>query len=195
MTIVSCAVEGDLDEAVLRRLLGSVALDCGPVYGLMGKEYLERRIDSYAAAARRAPWVVLVDLDDDSCAAGLVAAWLPSPPSLMRLRVAVREVEAWLLADRRTLARFLSVSRDLIPRAPEAVEDPKRTLVDLARRSRSRSIRDGMAPRPDSGRSISPLYVAELSRFVREHWDIDAVTHCSDSLTRCVRALRSLAKT
>lgn len=195
MTIVSCAVEGDLDEAVLRRLLDSAALNCGPVYGLMGKQHLERRIEGYAAAAKRAPWVVLVDLDDDPCAAGLVASWLPSPPLLMRLRVAVREVEAWLLADRRTLARFLSVSLDLVPRAPDAVEDPKRTLVDLARRPRSRSISDGMAPRPDSGRSIGPLYVAELSRFAREHWDIDAAAGSSDSLARCMKALRSLAKT
>lgn len=195
MTIVSCAVEGDLDEAVLRRLLSSVDLDCGPVYGMMGKQDLKRRIDGYAAAARRAPWVVLVDLDDDPCAAGLVAAWLPRPPLLMRLRVAVREVEAWLLADRRSLARFLSVSRDLLPRASDAIEDPKRTLVDLARRSRSRSISHGMAPRPGSGRSIGPLYVAELSRFVREHWDVDVAANSSDSLTRCMKALRSLAKT
>lgn len=184
---------GDLDEVVARRLLGHVGLDCGNVYGLMGKEHLRQRIGGYAAAARIAPWFVLVDLDHEGpCAGALVTAWLPVPPVMMRFRVAVREAEAWLLSDRMTLARFLSVSRDLIPNAADDLQDPKSTLVAIARRSRSRAMREGMAPRVDSGRKIGPLYVAELSRFVREQWNIDAAAVASESLARCVASLRTL---
>lgn len=44
MTVVSCAVEGDLDEAVARRVLEHVALQSGTVYGRMGKQHLRRSI-------------------------------------------------------------------------------------------------------------------------------------------------------
>lgn len=193
MTVVQCAVEGDLDEVIVRRLLGHVALDCGTVYGLMGKEHLRQRVQGYAAAALRAPWFVLVDLDDEApCAGALVVDWLADPPPMMRFRVAVREAEAWLLADRVALARFLSVSRDVIPRTADELVDPKAVIVGVSRRSRSRAIREGLPPRPDSGRTIGPLYVTELSRFVREHWDVDAAAQSSDSLARCLAALSSL---
>ena len=37
----------------------------------------------------------------------------------------MREVEAWLLADADSLARYLEVPRTRIPRDPEGREDPK----------------------------------------------------------------------
>jgi hypothetical protein len=190
VTTVSCAVEGDLDEAIARRLLDHCALDAGAVYGRMGKSHLRESIHGYAFAARRGPWFVMVDLDEEAaCAGELVAAWLPDPPTLLKLRVAVREAEAWLLGDRANLARFLNVSRDLIPRNPDAVSDPKAMLVGIASRSRTRATREGLPPREGSGRSIGPLYVAELARFVRSPWDVDAAAAESVSLARCLRAL------
>lgn len=100
--IVSGAVEGDIDEAVLRRLLDLVGAKAGPVHGKNGKAQLLQRLRSYGQAARFSAWFVLVDLDHDaSCAPGFVSRWLPEPVSdTLCFRVAVREVEAWLLADR-----------------------------------------------------------------------------------------------
>lgn len=189
MTVVSCAVEGDLDEVVARRMLDHVGLTCGPVYGRDGKDKLRRDVGGYASGARFHPWFVLVDLDADECAAGLVAEWVPVMPPLMHLRVAVREVEAWLLADRRHIAEFLGVSHHRVPGAPEAVVDAKQQVVNLARRSRRRATREGVPPRPGSGRTIGPLYVTEMSRFVRDAWDIDAAAQASESLRRCLAAL------
>lgn len=193
MTSVSCAVEGDLDEAVARRLLEHVGLDAGPVYGRMGKEHIERSIGGYANAARRNPWFVLVDLDSDApCGAALISAWLPHPPALLAFRVAVRAVESWILADRSNLAHFLRVSRDVVPRGVDALRDPKLTLVNLARRSNARNLREGLPPRAGSGRAIGPLYVTELSGFVTAQWDVDAAAVGSDSLARCLSALQAL---
>ena len=71
--------------------------------------------------------------------------------------VAVREVEAWLLADRKHLAHFLHVPITQIPLAPEELENPKQTLVNLARKSRVRSIQKDMVPRPEvAARSALP---------------------------------------
>lgn len=193
MTTVSCAVEGALDEVIARRLLAHVGLACGSIYGGEGKQHLRRSMRGYARAALRAPWLVLVDLDHEHpCAAALVGEWLPQVPTLMRLRVAVREIEAWLLADRVGIAAFLSVSRDRIPRSVDELVNPKSLMINVASRSRRRAIREGMPPRAASGRSIGPLYVTELSRFVREHWDVDEAALASSSLCRCIRALRTV---
>lgn len=193
MISVSCAVEGDLDEAVARRLLRHAQLQAGTVYGRMGKSHLRLSINGYAAAARHSPWFVLVDLDNDEpCAGSLVSKWLPDRPVKMALRVAVHEAEAWLLADRVNIARFLSVSRDRVPRGVDGVADPKAALIQIAKRSRVRALREGLPPRAGGGRSIGPLYVTEISRFVKDHWDVDAAAAASDSLARCLVALRAL---
>jgi hypothetical protein len=61
--------------------------------------------------------------------------------------VAVREVEAWLLSDRANLVRFLSVPVSHVSRTPELLDNPKSAMVELARRSRRRDIREDMVPR------------------------------------------------
>jgi hypothetical protein len=63
MTALSAAVEGDLDEVVLRRLIAEVGLPVGTIYGKAGKAHLRNRIEDYNRAARFVPWVILVDLD------------------------------------------------------------------------------------------------------------------------------------
>ncbi len=79
------------------------------------------------------------------------AAWInkPQPPRLC-FRVAVRAVEAWLFADAESIALFLGVTRSQIRSQPEMLPDPKQTLVELARKSPRKEIRQDMVPRPDS---------------------------------------------
>ena len=163
---ITAAVEGNVDEEVVRRLIEHVGGTPGPVYGRNGKDHLRQRIANYNQAARLSPWVVLVDLDHDAeCAPPLRSAWLPALSPYMCLRVAVRQVEAWLLADRERLSKFLSVSTSRIPHNPESVEQPKIALVEIARYSRRRDIREDMVPRPGSGRSVGPAYTARLIEF------------------------------
>jgi hypothetical protein len=116
--VISAAVEGSVDEAVIRRLIGYVGLTPGPIYGKKGKDDLRKKIRAYNLAAQHAPWVILVDLDNDAdCAPALRQAWLSNPAPNLCFRVAVRQVEAWLMADRETLAKFLGIPQDKIPRA------------------------------------------------------------------------------
>ena len=70
--IISSAVEGDLDEAVLRRLVKEQenAVLKTP-YGKSGKSHLRKRLASYNQAARFSPWIVLMDLDHDADCAPL----------------------------------------------------------------------------------------------------------------------------
>jgi hypothetical protein len=174
-----------------------VGCTCGRVYGKRGKQDLLNRLPNYNLAATQwSPWVVMVDLDDDaSCAPDLVTMQLPEPSPYMRFRVAVRAVEAWLLADPEGLSTFLSVAQGRIPRRPDDEFDPKATLVDLTRHSRRRAIREDMVPSPRGGRRVGPGYEGRLIEFVaggRGGWRPDVAAERSDSLARCIRRLAEI---
>jgi len=195
---ISGAVEGMLDEAVLRRLMKKVGAMAGPIYGKNGKSFLLQKVNAYNQAARFAPWVILIDLDhDDDCAPPFLQFCLPNPARYMSFRVAVREIEAWLLADRDRLAKFLSVGVSHIPHDPETLDSPKSTMVEIARHSRRRDVRENMVPRGGSGRKIGPAYTSLLIEFARDPengWRPEIAAKSSDSLNRCIRHLEQLIK-
>ena len=193
--LVSAAVEGVVDEAVLRLLLDRAGAGLGRVYGKKGKGHLQSRVTGYNHAAQRFPWIVLVDLDRDfDCPPPLREAWLPAPAPRMCFRVAVRAVEAWLLADAEAIASFLGVSRARIPTVVEGLDDPKRVLVDLARESRRSEIREDLVPRLESGRTVGPAYTSRLVEFVDHRWRPDVAVRASDSLRRSREAIRRLVE-
>lgn len=194
------AVEGVLDEAVLRRLGEHTGICVGSVHGKKGKRYLQDKIANYNQAARFSPWVVLVDLDGEfECAPSLRARWLPAPARHMCFRVAVRAVESWLLADRASIARFLGIGQRKVPSSVDDLDDPKQTLIDLARTSRRSAIREDMAPRRGSGRSVGPAYTSRMMEFVRaqgeRRWQPSLAAEVSPSLSRCIDALAQLRGT
>jgi hypothetical protein len=186
------AVEGIVDEAVLRRLIEDAGGQPTVIHITNGKQNLRRRIRAYNHAANYYPWVVLVDLDHEAnCGAALRSSWLPTPSKLMFFRVAVREVESWLLADRVTMAHFLGLPVVKLPRTPDSLDDPKRTVVDLSRHSRRREIREDMVPRPGAGRSEGPAYSSRLIEFAQTVWRPSIAAEHSDSLRRCCSRLRA----
>jgi hypothetical protein len=195
--VIQGAVEGLLDEAALRRLIEHVGATPGSVHGKNGKPNLLQKLGGYNHAARFTPWVVLIDLDHDAdCAPPALQSWLPNPAPYMCFRIAVREIEAWLLADRERLARFLRIPVSCVPNSPEALPDPKRTVVDLARRSRQWAIREDMVPRPGSGRSEGPAYTSRMMEFAMDWkagWRPDVAASLSASLDRCLRCIARLA--
>jgi hypothetical protein len=189
---VDIAVEDALSETVVRRLLDYAdrGYAVGVAYGRRGYGYLRGTIRGWNRAARGKPFILLTDLDDYPCPTALIQEWLPEPqsPNLL-LRIAVREVEAWLLADRTNLAKYLSVSPMRVPIEPDSLPDAKSSLVDLASRSRSREVRIGIAPKRGSTAKQGPDYNASLSDFARSHWDIDAARLSSRSLARTIARL------
>ncbi len=192
-TVVSGVVEGPVDDAVVRRLLREVGHEAGPIHVKNGKSALLDKLAGYDAAARIAPWLVLVDLNGDcECAATFVESHLPSPAENMIFRVAVRQVESWLLADATSFARFLHVSHAQLPSHPDSLPHAKRKVVEIARGSRSRSIREEIAPRAGSGRQVGPGYAAKMIEFIECAWRPDEAADRSDSLHRCIERLRAL---
>jgi hypothetical protein len=191
--VFSAAVEGPTDEVVLRRVVESCGAALGQVFGRNGKASLLNQLHHYNRAANFSPWIVLLDLDQDAdCAPAAKAVWLTASAPQMHLRIAVRAVESWLLADQESLAAFLSISASHIPANPESLSNPKETLVNLARRSRRRALREEMTPRPGSGRPIGPAYTSRLMEFAQTQWRPDIASRHSDSLRRVCSRITEL---
>ena len=197
---VSLVVEGLLDEQVLRQLIAQTAQRFEPsvCYGKGGRDFVERNIPRFNQAAHFQPFIVLADLERDECPPILIQQWLPdgTHPNLV-LRIAVRMVESWLVADRQALAGFLGVSPTLsaFPRQPDLETDPKTVLVNLARRSRYRSIQQDLVPAPGSTRRVGKNYVGRLTGFVLREWNVERARATSPSLDRAVCALQRYSPT
>ena len=192
LPIISGAVEGIVDESVLRCLVRHMGATPGPIHIKNGKGNIHSHILGYNNAARLQPWVVLIDLNHDECAPGILQSWLPTPASHMCFRIAVREIEAWLLADRDSIAHFLGVNLADVPTNPEEIANPKQTMVALATNSRRREIRQDMVPRATSGRVVGPAYSSRLIEFAENAWQPQVASRSSDSLNRCLACLQRL---
>jgi hypothetical protein len=135
-----------------------------------------------------------MDLDNDACAPHLRSDLLPQQAARMCFRVAIREIEAWLLADRERISRFLSVARTRISTTPDDLDDPKRALVEAARRSRSRAMREDIVPADRSGRTVGRAYSARMTEFVMSEWRPEVAAGSSSSLARCLSRLTELVE-
>lgn len=104
-------------------------------------------------------------------------------------RVAVREVEAWLLADREAFAEFLGISVTLMPQDADAIADPKQKLINLARKSKNKTLREGIVPNSKTTAKIGRDYNGQLIPFVKQIWKVDSAIPNSSSLERAMKAL------
>jgi hypothetical protein len=189
---VDIAVEDELSELVLLKIFATAKrpYHVGATYRRGGFGYLRRNINGWNAAAKGKPFVVLTDLDNAPCPADLIEKWLESPPNAnLIFRIAVREVEAWLLADAHNLAGFLRIAERLVPGSPDEIPDPKATLIGLATKSKLKYIRDNLLPRPGSTAKQGRGHNECLGAFVRENWDVRAASVRSPSLARSLRRL------
>lgn len=193
--VLTVAGEGITDQVVLEQVAVFAGWSVGSRYGGRGKARLMKQLPGFNAAARRSPWAVVIDLDTSAECAPAFLRCLPPPAALMRLRIAVRAIESWLLADPVHLGRFLRVSRDRIPPNPDMVSDPKQVMVEIARHSRDSAIRHDMVPRPGQGRKEGPGYAGRLQEFALIDWAIAEAAERSPSVAASVRALRSLSPT
>lgn len=192
--IVYVVVEGSLDAAVSQRIVSHAGGAVGTVMGKKGVDYIRDRISSFNLSARGIPILTLVDLMDTrfDCPVEAVRAWLPHRNKQMLLRFVVREIESWILADRRGIARFLGIRTSTVPHHAESLPDPKRVLVDLARTSRFASLKRDIVPDDPTQNAQGPAYTVRLQKFIREQWDLEAASENAESLRRCIRAVRRM---
>jgi hypothetical protein len=186
-------VEGRLEVPASRKILSALhhppelpePIDKG------GRGNFWPDIVRYNQAAQWMPIFALADLEGEPCASGLISRYLPGGrhPNLI-LRLSVRMLESWLLAHREAIAGFLRIAVALVPSDPDQEEQPKRTLVNLARKSRTRTIREDLVPEEGTRGVVGKNYTPRMSQFIQDHWDpLEAEKH-SPSLRRALVALK-----
>ncbi len=192
---INLAFEDSLSEAVIRQML----VQSGRSYKIHrcfsnnGNGYLRAKIDGFNQASKYMPFLVLTDLDSTyNCPIELRNDWLPlnKQHSNLLFRIAVKEVESWVLAHRNAFSKFLGITKDLIPIKVDELRDPKQTLINLAKRCRYREIREGIIPRLNSTAKQGPDYNGQLVRFVEKNWNVNQAKINSPSLYRSLEAVK-----
>jgi len=186
------AVEDRLSEVVARKILKqtrkhytvSMCLRKG------GFGYLKSKINSFNDAAKGIPFFVLTD-QDRGCPPDKIASWMSQGchPNMI-FRIAVMEVESWVMAHRDAFAKFLSIPLSRIPQNTDSVADPKQLLISLARRSRSRKLKEDLVPPKGATSKQGPNYNNCLAQFVMDRWDVHTARSRSESLDRAFAHLQ-----
>jgi hypothetical protein len=187
------AVEDKLSEAVSIRVLEEFGVDVTQCLGLRGKGYLQKKAQNFNQTAKGFPVFLLTDQDTPQiCPPQLIKSWIKGDlnPKFF-FRVAVMEVESWIMADRKGISDFFSIPLTRIPKDTDAILQPKEFLVSLARLSKKRSLREEIVPRPGATTKVGPGYNIRLEEFVRGHWHIERATSVSTSLQRTFARLRA----
>lgn len=186
-------IEDVLSEAVARKLLGQANQPYAIASTLFwNKDKIIRQINGINQSAKGHVYFVLTDQDTQSRCPPDALAELSAPlHQNLAYRFAVMETEAWLLAHRAAIAKFLSVAANKISAYPETIGKPKEYLVALARNSRSSAIRREIVPAAGSTSRIGPNYNDKLIRFVKENWNVNIASQSSPSLRRAFAKLQS----
>ncbi len=222
---VSYVVEGDLDDVVIRRLLSDnnlsyqgigqrtlngadlsrrgqiVTIKVGGKWETIihrsGKTLVNEVAKLVNPLCSSKRWVAIRDLDEDfKCPGRARKRWLPNPAPYMCFRIAVRSVEAWLLADAEMIAAYLKVNVSEVPTNSEELPDPKVEMLLLAEKSRDEEIVSAMVKRSGDKVSEGDEYTDKLRLFVKRSnwWRPAEAKKNSRSLRMCLIRLAQLSK-
>ena len=189
---INLIFEDSLSGSILQKLVANSRQDylVGFRYPSGGYGWIKNRINGFNNAAKGMPYLVLTDLDRCECPPVLIRDWLTGAKHHNLLfRVAVRQVESWLLGCRILFARFLGVPENMIPIAVDEIPNAKAFVIDLAKRSRKRQLRLDIVPQEGSTAKVGPDYNGRLIYFVENIWDPDIAREISPSLQKAIEIL------
>ncbi|WP_076605926.1 DUF4276 family protein [Burkholderia metallica] len=194
MTWLVIATEDEVSEQIGKRLAQEAGLEVGLCVGKQGNGYLRKRIPNFCQMADQQPVLLITDLDQIAHPKTLIAEWLGSkkPPRNLIFRVAVREIESWILADHVAMQTLLGAKVSKLPPSPDELADPKQTLLALAQKA-NRDVREDMVVSQGSVSSQGFGYNARLSQLIGTVWCPERAAGRSPSLSRARASLRNLS--
>ena len=190
---VILVVEDVLGEVISTKILEHFGIDIERKIVYEGKSYLQQKARSFNRTAYEECGIfMLTDLDSsDICPPTLIRSWIRGPLNpWFFFRIAVMEVESWIMADRDALSEFLSIPIHRVPRNTDNIPNPKEFLVSLARRCTQRRVREALVPARGANRVVGVRYNAMLSNFVHSQWNLERAASISPSLKRTVDRIR-----
>jgi hypothetical protein len=189
---ITLATEDDLSVSIVTKIFKALPrkFSICQLLPLRGNSYLKERIENFNLYAKHNPILVLTDLDAVECPPILIKGWLKYDKNAnMIFRVAVREVESWVIAHREALAEFFQISLATIPRNPDELSNPKETIINLAKRSPKRIIREDIVPNEKTTAKVGRNYNGRLRVFIESSWDPIKAKLISQSLSDAIDSL------
>ena len=187
MSLLALGTEDELSEAMGKRLLKEAGyeLEPSPLLRGDGASYLRSKMDSWYERAARKPVLLLTDLDMKACPMAVRNDWMDArkPTENLVLRIVVREIESWVLADHEAL-RTLIGNRGTLPPDPDVLPDPKQYLLRLIAKQAPRRIREDLVAEKGAIASQGIGYNAHLGEWVRTVWSPARAALRSRSLHR-----------
>lgn len=195
--LINIATEDELSELACEKIIAEILPDYRVNIKLRkgGSGYLRKRISNFNQMAQREPVLLLTDLDRGACAPLLIESWrgdLQFHEQLL-FRVAEREIEAWILADRDALSDALQINAVRLTDRPDELPDPKRFLLAAARYA-PREVRQELVATRGSIASQGIGYNNLLGSFVIGDWSPTRAAALSPSLARCLARVASLSE-
>lgn len=159
-----------------------------------GYGQLKARAKKWKKAAENGTWLLVVtDMDTAEVPNEIGKKWLEvnclgKLPSKLIFRIAVREVESWIMADREAFAGFLHISEANIVESPDDLSDPKAEVFRLVRDKCKSGRFKTMLPKKNQRVGID--YNLRMCEFVDKHWRVAAALEHSPSLARAVARMQ-----
>jgi len=189
--MIAIATEDLLTEVVCERLVADAGLTVTLRLRRGGSGYLQSKIESFIQISNHCPLLLVTDLDSLTCAPRLRAQWMNGRaiPRNLLFRVAVREVEAWLMADHEAFGSLVgkAVNFDV-----EGLADPKAKLLSLAKGAK-REVREDLVATQGSIASQGVGYNVRLSSYVRNLWSPSRAASNSESLRRAIARINEIS--
>ena len=156
-----------------------------------GVTKIRKDVGAYVKMAGRGQCVVVfVDLDTASCAPILLRKWFSEKlPEPLIFRVAVHEIESWVMADHSNLARFLKIPIANFPQQPDELPDPKQSLLKIIRQKGRKGWHQEMLPQGRTA-SIGPRYNEKICAFIEKNWNPVQAARNSESLAKAIAAFQ-----
>jgi hypothetical protein len=191
---VQPVVEDLLQEVVLEKMVGIYRPDIKlyNAIGRKGNSYIKVKIKAFNEASNALPHIIFTDLDKLECSPSLIEDWITFPQSDgLLFRIAEREIEAWILADRNNISRYMGIPINRIPFDTGTILDPKEFIINLARKSRKKNIIEIV---PNGTAIVGPGYNTTLHKFVATIWDMEAAAQHNLSLKKAIHRLKNFLK-
>ena len=191
----SAAVMRKLVAARNARLSHKLVFFSGFPAVVRGYGAIKSRCEAFLSMAKTGNCIlVLTDLDTAECPCDLIRDWFAIPrgnpvflPPQCIFRIAVREVESWVIADLDTWAAYIGIPVVNFSTQPDQVGNPKEYLLNVIRRKGKKKIHREMLPQ--GAAAIGPRYNEVLCDFVENSWNPERAAEKSPSLNRALKAL------
>ena len=196
MIPIALATEDELSEAIALRLIEELKKPHYVAHKLRrgGFGYLRSKMDSWVQMSQYQIMLVLTDLDHAKCLVEYRDEWLPHKtlPANLVFRIAVREVESWVLADHHGMRKLIG-TKGVLPKDPDQLVDPKQTLLGIAKLA-PKNLRNDLMRNVDGHLQPGLGYNAQLTQWIKTSWSPERAAERSPSLARARKRLQEAAR-